>query len=84
MFFSKNLRSWKASRNLDKTGIHFILLLLHFTYFLPPMLLTDLSLTRQDAVGPPGVMVPGFDRDLMPRAGMELCFNLKILISWDH
>lgn len=82
MFFSKNLRTWKSNGNLDETGIHFVLLLLYFTCFPPPMLLTDL--TRQDTVGSAGVMVPGFDRDLLPRAGMELCFNLKFAISWDH
>lgn len=53
MVFSKNLRSWKANGNLDKTDIHFILLLLYFICFLLPMLLTDLSLTRKDGVVPP-------------------------------
>lgn len=50
MFFSKNIRSWKANGNLDKTDIHFILLLHYFTYFFPLMLLTDLRLTGRDRV----------------------------------
>lgn len=52
MFFPKNFRSWKATGNLDKADINFILLH-YFTYFSPPILLTDLSLTRRDRVTPP-------------------------------
>lgn len=51
--FPQNFRSWQATGNLDKTDINFILLLHYFTYFSPPVLLTDLSLTRRDRVTPP-------------------------------